>query len=287
MVCVGEEEGVPNYMAKGPERSRPLLHNFDLPCLKWGTQRQLRCMKVNSIGAFEGVAADDDDHQQYMGFRVETTPISRRRESEPERRRFRVPKPKTADSNDSEEGIEALREKLMSDLKTAANKLKDAILRDEVVAEGGDADNDTEAVVEGSPAPATTAVDLRPWNLRTRRVACKSSNGGGGKGLRTEERKPNNNSPLRSDGGNNGGKSPRPVRGLPEKKDRPKFSVPLARKEIEEDFMEMLGNRPPRRPKKRPRMVQKQLDCLFPGLWLTEVTADSYKVPEFPENCKR
>lgn len=28
------------------------------------------------------------------------------------------------------------------------------------------------------------------------------------------------------------------------------------------------------------------VQCLFPGLWLTEVTADSYKVPEFPENGK-
>lgn len=254
MVCVGEKEGVPKYMAKGPERSRPLLHNFDLPCLKWGIQRQLRCMKVNSssIGAVEGEA----DDQQYMAFRFETTPISRRRDSEPERRRFRVPKPIT-ESDDSEEGIEALREKLMSDLKTAANKLKDAILRDEVAAEGG-ADNVTGAAAEESPAPATAAVDLRPWNLRTRRVACKSSSGGGGKGLRIEERKPNS-SPVRSEG-NNGVKSPRPVRGLPEKKVRPKFSVPLARKEIEEDFMEILGHRPPRRPKKRPRMVQKQLD---------------------------
>ncbi|KAJ6983870.1 hypothetical protein NC653_026630 [Populus alba x Populus x berolinensis] len=35
------------------------------------------------------------------------------------------------------------------------------------------------------------------------------------------------------------------------------------------------------RPKKRPRIVQKQMDALFPGLWLSEVTVDNYKVPEF------
>ncbi|OMO63500.1 hypothetical protein COLO4_32388 [Corchorus olitorius] len=49
----------------------------------------------------------------------------------------------------------------------------------------------------------------------------------------------------------------------------------------------MAGHRPPRRPKKRSRHVQKQLDSLFPGLWLTEVTADFYKVPESVENGKR
>ncbi|XP_038997302.1 uncharacterized protein LOC120122141 [Hibiscus syriacus] len=65
------------------------------------------------------------------------------------------------------------------------------------------------------------------------------------------------------------------------KRPRPKFSVALSKKEIEEDFMTMVGHRPPRRPKKRTRNVQKQLDYLFPGLWLTEVTVDSYKMPEW------
>uniref|UniRef100_A0A2P2MXC3 Uncharacterized protein n=1 Tax=Rhizophora mucronata TaxID=61149 RepID=A0A2P2MXC3_RHIMU len=51
--------------------------------------------------------------------------------------------------------------------------------------------------------------------------------------------------------------------------------------------MEILGQRPARRPKKRPRIVQKQLDTLFPGLWLTEVTPEMYKVHENPDNAKR
>ncbi|KAF4371954.1 hypothetical protein F8388_000121 [Cannabis sativa] len=33
----------------------------------------------------------------------------------------------------------------------------------------------------------------------------------------------------------------------------------LAKKEIEEDFISLLGHKPPRRPKKRPRNVQRQL----------------------------
>nr|GMD21147.1 uncharacterized protein LOC109161160 isoform X1 [Ipomoea batatas] len=65
-----------------------------------------------------------------------------------------------------------------------------------------------------------------------------------------------------------------------EKRDRAKFSLALSRREIEEDFAAIIHHRPPRRPKKRAKYVQKNLDTLFPGLWLTEITPDLYKVPE-------
>lgn len=61
-----------------------------------------------------------------------------------------------------------------------------------------------------------------------------------------------------------------------------KFSIALSRHEIEEDIFAWTGSKPSRRPKKRPRTVQKQLDTLFPGLWLGSITADSYKVSEAP-----
>ncbi|KAJ0763741.1 hypothetical protein HanPI659440_Chr08g0284421 [Helianthus annuus] len=51
--------------------------------------------------------------------------------------------------------------------------------------------------------------------------------------------------------------------------------------------MAMAGRRLPRKPKKRPRFVQKQLDTLFPGLWLSEITADLYKVPDEADTGKR
>jgi len=44
------------------------------------------------------------------------------------------------------------------------------------------------------------------------------------------------------------------------KNERPKFSVQLLRKEIEEDCMVLMGRGPRLRPIKRPRNVQKQLD---------------------------
>ncbi|KAJ1687443.1 hypothetical protein LUZ63_018833 [Rhynchospora breviuscula] len=63
-------------------------------------------------------------------------------------------------------------------------------------------------------------------------------------------------------------------------KERARFSVSLTAEEIEEDVYAVTGSRPRRRPKRRPRLVQRQLDALFPGMWLTEITVDSYRVPE-------
>ncbi|KAG0500147.1 hypothetical protein HPP92_000219 [Vanilla planifolia] len=59
---------------------------------------------------------------------------------------------------------------------------------------------------------------------------------------------------------------------------RKKFFVSLSREEIEEDFYVFKGTKPCRRPKKRARIVERQLEALFPGLWLSEVTMDTYKL---------
>lgn len=61
---------------------------------------------------------------------------------------------------------------------------------------------------------------------------------------------------------------------------RAPFAVALDEEEIEEDVYALTGARPRRRPRKRARVVQRQLDSLFPGLWLTEITADAYRVPD-------
>ncbi|RVW48525.1 hypothetical protein CK203_088473 [Vitis vinifera] len=258
MVITGSEgERVSELKTMGPERSKP-LHNFAMPSLKWGNQRFLRCMKVNSNGE---VAADDGRSSDLVRGRRESESEKRRSltcseslEESPTRSSPIGGKGK-GDEIDGDDGIEAVRAKLMFDLQAAADKMKVAIFKD-----GEEEDSS------------------RPWNLRTRRAACKapSPSGGGGKSLTIERRKPGT-SPSRTD-------VSAPRRG--EKKERAKFSVSLSRQEIEEDFMAITGHRPARRPKKRAKNVQKQLDTLFPGLWLTEVTPDSYKVPDFPETGK-
>ncbi|KAG9156878.1 hypothetical protein Leryth_015478 [Lithospermum erythrorhizon] len=66
-----------------------------------------------------------------------------------------------------------------------------------------------------------------------------------------------------------------------EKVKKVKFSVSLTRQEIEEDVYAFTGLRAARRPKrKRAKAVQKNLDNVFPGLWLKDVRPDSYKVHE-------
>lgn len=225
-----------------PEKSKPPLHNFNMPWLQWGNRKLMRCMKVN-----------DSNNQvpKPMSFDHRRTPdrnlIGRLRESEFERRGSSK-KPKRDD-----DGIEAVREKLMVDLKTAACKMKNALIRD------------------GFESPAKDT----PWNLRTRRAAPPQNDNDG-------ERKPNL-SPLRTEVN----KSARFLRGSAvatvvgeSSKDREKFSVSLSRREIADDFMVMTGHRLPRRPKKRPKYIQKDLDTLFPGLWMTEINADLYKVPD-------
>ncbi|KAG5405912.1 hypothetical protein IGI04_012031 [Brassica rapa subsp. trilocularis] len=110
-------------------------------------------------------------------------------------------------------------------------------------------------VCDGKPALGNGGgeeAEARPWNLRTRRAAC--------------------NEPTRitRDDGDS------------EKKEKVKFSVALLRGEIEDDFTSLFGKKPPRRPKKRPRLVQNQMNTLFPGLWLAEqVTEGSYHVPDY------
>jgi hypothetical protein len=69
-------------------------------------------------------------------------------------------------------------------------------------------------------------------------------------------------------------------------KERARFSISLPRDEIERDLMVMTGLKPPRRPKKRPRAVQRHLDTLVPGAWLTEITPEIYKVPDLSESGK-
>lgn len=122
----------------------------------------------------------------------------------------------------------------------------------------------------------------RPWNLRPRRAVnpppLSSRNGepfrdaangafGGDKDDYAQQQQP---------------KSVR-LRGFAEegeRKEKRRFWLSLSKEEIEEDIFVMTGSRPARRPRKRPKNEQKQLDIVFPGLWLVGLTADAYRVAE-------
>ncbi|KAI3731602.1 hypothetical protein L1987_62791 [Smallanthus sonchifolius] len=278
------------------------LHNFDLPCLKWGNQKFLRCMKVDSKGDVSAVdrkqspesgGGGGGDGRSVMGTRRRDVELERRFRSSDDRKvesyyKFSSSEKLKAMAGDGE--IEATREKLMIDFQTEVGKMKDAILRGSFVDPPPQPTATATATTASSPAE-------RPWNLRTRLAACKApspSNGVNGNGdclkpnvspARNECNKSPRHRPVGGGGGGGGGCAIATTSG--EKRDRRKFSVSLSRRELEEDFTAMTGRRLPRKPKKRPRIVQKHLDTLFPGLWLTEITADLYRVPDDPEAGKR
>ncbi|XP_015056290.1 serine/arginine repetitive matrix protein 1 [Solanum pennellii] len=128
-------------------------------------------------------------------------------------------------------------------------------------------------------AEEEAAEDTAPktWNLRPRKAVQKSSNLNGGpfraSGSAIQENKfqsphMNVNKPENNESN------------PPKKEKRPRFSIALSREEIDEDIYAMTGSKATRKPKKRVKNVQKQLDTLFPGLWLTSITPDLYKVCE-------
>ncbi|CAL4957939.1 unnamed protein product [Urochloa decumbens] len=129
----------------------------------------------------------------------------------------------------------------------------------EVEAGSRDGAADADHVAEEEAPEPAAACASPPWKLRTRRRP-KAAAAASASASPPPER--------------------RPSRARAEALDRARFSVTLTSEEIEEDIYAFTGARPRRRPRRRPRPVQKQLDMLFPGSWLSEITAETYRVPD-------
>ncbi|KAK8952900.1 hypothetical protein KSP40_PGU002668 [Platanthera guangdongensis] len=67
----------------------------------------------------------------------------------------------------------------------------------------------------------------------------------------------------------------------------PRFFISLSNKEKEEDFLAMKGCKLPQRPKKRPKILQKNLLLVSPGAWLTDLSYERYEVREKRSARKR
>ncbi|KAG0491002.1 hypothetical protein HPP92_007865 [Vanilla planifolia] len=147
-----------------------------------------------------------------------------------------------------DDGLKELEEKLLDHLREAADKMK---LEIPLIVRATPAEADEEGVRAKSSSGKGNPP--RPWNLRARTADGRVS-------AKTTERTIR----LRSED--------------PEKTERQKFSISLSREEIEEDIFALTGSRPRRRPKKRTRNIQGQLDMVFPGLWLSEITPELYRV---------
>ncbi|GER31664.1 hypothetical protein STAS_07684 [Striga asiatica] len=138
-------------------------------------------------------------------------------------------------------------------------------------------DSDPKDTVLAAPAAAAVEEEdeeeeAKPWNLRPRKEVAKGTscaekndkkNTVSCNGLKSQR--------LRgmAEGAHNGGG---------EREGKRKIWISLSKEEIEEDIYSFTGGKPSRRPKKWPRNVQKQLDNVFPGMYLVGVSADSYRV---------
>ncbi|KAH6776032.1 hypothetical protein C2S52_013593 [Perilla frutescens var. hirtella] len=132
-----------------------------------------------------------------------------------------------------------------------------------------------------SPAVEEENGEAKPWKLRPRKETIKAPSSS------KKEASAAANNDGKNNCNNNGLKSQR-LRGMAEggpqngsverKAAKRKVWISLSREEIEEDVYALTGGKPARRPKKWPKNVQKQLDNVFPGLYLVGVAADSYRV---------
>ena len=200
-----------------PERSKP-LHNFSFPCLKWGNQRTLRCVNENNSNNSSNPSLKNN------------------------------------------ESIDVVRQRIMGDLKIAAKKLKVSIFEEngavnDVTNVNGHVGHARNDVVANDVVGNGDSNAVRPWNLRTRRAACKAP------------LVPTMASvPVMKDEGRRffdvGCSSPLMMKKkkMVNENEKVKFSVSLSKEEVEEDFWALVGTRPPRRPKKRSRIVQRQLN---------------------------
>ncbi|KAG8365451.1 hypothetical protein BUALT_Bualt18G0106200 [Buddleja alternifolia] len=140
-----------------------------------------------------------------------------------------------------------------------------------------ESDPETRPTNPKQPSPRNDAVPAaaeeengegKPWKLRPRKIVIKATSS-----AKKETVTENNDSKS------NGVKSQRLLQnGGAERNGKRKVWISLSKEEIEEDVYALTGGKPNRRPRKWPRNVQKQLDNVFPGLYLVGVAADSYRV---------
>ncbi|XP_022735086.1 uncharacterized protein LOC111288452 isoform X2 [Durio zibethinus] len=118
----------------------------------------------------------------------------------------------------------------------------------------------------------------KTWNLRPRKPISKPPNQNGGAlkiGTSADENKTHRPESTRS-------RNVTESKAAEKKEKNQKLSISLTAEEIYDDIYAMTGSRASRKPKKRAKHVQTELDRLYPGLWLASITPDYYTVPAAP-----
>lgn len=242
-------------------KSQP-LHNFSLPFLKWGGTGKNNTNATNHHRSRRPLdhASEPDSEPDSRPHRLGSRTARNRFGFASSSSSQRQPPPTPSSNNETDDD--------------AGDRKRDA-------------EDDAEAEAEPEAGAGAEEIVQKPWNLRPRKPMIPRGGfeiGAGG---------------SRNNGSNNGGElqegvngeNPAPkslrLRGFAdtncgEKKEKRKFWIALSKDEIEEDIFVMTGSRPNRRPRKRAKNVQKQMDNVFPGLWLVGITADAYRVADTP-----
>ena len=210
-------------MATAPVKSQP-LHNFALPFLKWGgkshTNSTTRCRRTVSPASSE---PDSDYHH-------DSDPPSRVG-SRSARNRFGF-SPCSFNNNNGNSNKQAAEHS------------------------GADDVADVEAAAEAEEGVQ------KPWKLRPRKAVQRSA-------MVEIENTTTVTTVLAIPAPQAQNENPKSMRlrgdqsqstETKKKKEKNKFWIALSKEEIEEDVFIMTGSRPARRPRKRPKNVQKQLD---------------------------
>ncbi|XP_068643975.1 uncharacterized protein [Aristolochia californica] len=253
-------------MAAVSRRPHP-LHNFSLPSLKWGNQRNLRCVKPKANGDKPSTAFRSfHSHSESEDSAYHASPLR------PDTFRKRISSSvvvKSGSSAEADGGIKKVRQKLLAHLDTVVAHDKDGdSLEDQVEKNDSSERNACNSKKKRVPAPCSAPIEVRGRVSGADEGVVKpdapSPSQGRPKSLRLRGLAP-------------------PLREEENKMEISTLSISLSKQEIEEDFLAMTGLKPSRRPKKRPRAIQKKVNETFPGLWLCDITPDSYKIPDHPE----
>lgn len=191
--------------------------------------------------------------------------------------------PRKVDLSEKKSSVSDGKSKILIRLRTNKPKPVDPIVSDaaddsDVVVLDDDLDDDDDAGDEQSSDGVPDEVAegfVKTWNLRPRKPAPKGVNGNSGsvpKGLTGNGgRAPMGVRDEAQDRKARGSSRPEFVRSrsgadakmAAEAKEKEQgFSISLSKEEIDEDIFLMTGSKPSRRPKKRSKAMQKQLDVL-------------------------
>lgn len=238
-------------------KSHQPLHNFPLSNLKW-SMNQSSSQRLRRL-------PDPTHHSDHRPVSPLNNDNHHRSARKPESRLIKLSY-RTANSSgsgnsgrDDVKTVSATEIQSSTSIESSEKKLK---LKREEKVKGSQSHQTVLIRIPAKGKAAIDAVDAvdetqcadevaKTWNLRPRRAVAKPPNANANGTPLHESKTPAQSQPELIVTENK----------VPKKKHR--FSVSLSKEDIEEDFLLMTGSKPPRRPKKRARVVQKQLDVIL------------------------